>query len=69
MSQKVDITKIQSLISGFECVPGRLEEVKNYRKAKIYVDYAHTEASLESVLKTLRDIDGTNRIITVFGAT
>jgi len=69
MSQKVDIIKIQSLITEFECVPWRLEEVKNYRKAKIYIDYAHTEASLESVLKTLRDIEGTNRIITVFGAT
>jgi len=69
MSQKIDIDIIESLIYNFECVPGRLEEVKNYRKAKIYVDYAHTEASLESVLKTLRDIGGTNRIITVFGAT
>ncbi len=69
MSQKIDIPTIQSLISEFACVPGRLEEVSNTRGAKIYVDYAHTEESLRSVLETLRQIQTTKRIITVFGAT
>ena len=39
------------------------------RKAKIFVDYAHTEDSLKNVLETLRKIEGTKRIITLFGAT
>lgn len=69
ISQKVDIPVIQELIAGFDCVPGRLEEVPNMRWAKIYVDYAHTEASLQSVLETLKKIEWTKRIITVFGAT
>ncbi len=69
MSQKVDITKIQEIIADFSGVPGRLEEIPNYKNAKIFVDYAHTEASLESVLKTVRSIDGIKRVITVFGAT
>lgn len=56
-SQQVDITKIQELVAGFASVPGRLEEVPNMRGAKIYVDYAHTEASLQSVLETLRKIE------------
>lgn len=69
MSQKIDIATIQSLIAEFACVPGRLEEVPNSRGGKIYVDYAHTEDSLRSVLETLRQIATTQRIITVFGAT
>lgn len=69
ISQKVDIPVIQEVIAGFDCVPGRLEEVPNMRWAKIYVDYAHTEASLQSVLETLKKIEWTKRIITVFGAT
>ncbi|MBX9809814.1 UDP-N-acetylmuramoyl-L-alanyl-D-glutamate--2,6-diaminopimelate ligase [Candidatus Gracilibacteria bacterium] len=69
MSQRIDIQTIQSLINEFACVPGRLEEVSNARGAKIYVDYAHTEESLRSVLDTLRQIKTTKRIITVFGAT
>lgn len=69
MSQKIDIKTIQSLISEFACVPGRLEEISNTRWAKIYVDYAHTEESLRSVLDTLRQMKITKRIITVFGAT
>lgn len=69
MSQKIDIKTIQALIDEFACVPGRLEEVSNSRWAKIYVDYAHTEDSLRSVLETLRGFQYTKRIITVFGAT
>lgn len=69
ISQKIEIEVIQKVISEFKCVPGRLEEVPNMRGAKIYVDYAHTEASLKSVLETLRTIEWTERIITVFGAT
>jgi UDP-N-acetylmuramoyl-L-alanyl-D-glutamate--2,6-diaminopimelate ligase len=69
MSQKIDITTIQSLIAEFACVPGRLEEVFNTHGAKIYVDYAHTEDSLRNVLDTLRQVKTTKRIITVFGAT
>ena len=66
MSQKIDIATIQALIAEFACVPGRLEEVANTRGAKIYVDYAHTEDSLRSVLSTLRQMSTTERIITVF---
>ncbi len=69
ISQKIEIPVIQELVAGFDCVPGRLEEIPNMRGAKIFVDYAHTEASLQSVLETLRKIEWTKRIITVFGAT
>jgi UDP-N-acetylmuramoyl-L-alanyl-D-glutamate--2,6-diaminopimelate ligase len=60
------ITKTMALVGG---VPGRLEEVPNMRKAKIFVDYAHTEESLRSVLDTVRKIEGTKRVIVLFGCT
>lgn len=69
MSQKVNISTIQKIIEDFSAVPWRLEEIPNTRWAKIFVDYAHTENSLENVLKTLKKIEGKKRVITVFWAT
>jgi UDP-N-acetylmuramoyl-L-alanyl-D-glutamate--2,6-diaminopimelate ligase len=69
ISQRISletIIKTMALVGG---VPGRLEEVPNMRKAKIFVDYAHTEESLRSVLDTVRKIEGTKRIILLFGCT
>lgn len=69
ISQKVDISDIQKIISDFHTVPGRLEEIPNHKNAKIFVDYAHTEDSLKNVLETVKKIDGVKRTILVFGAT
>jgi UDP-N-acetylmuramoyl-L-alanyl-D-glutamate--2,6-diaminopimelate ligase len=69
ISQKVNMDTIIETMATVWGVPGRLEEVPNMRKAKIFVDYAHTEDSLKNVLETLRKIEGTKRIITLFGAT
>ncbi len=69
MSQRVSIEQITEIVENFTTVPWRLEEVRNSRWAKIFVDYAHTEWSLHSVLQTLKKIEWTKRIITVFGAT
>lgn len=57
MSQRVDISVIQEMVRTIGGIPGRLEEVPNLRKAKIFVDYAHTEESLKSVLETLKKIE------------
>jgi UDP-N-acetylmuramoyl-L-alanyl-D-glutamate--2,6-diaminopimelate ligase len=46
--------------------PGRLEEVEHPGDFHVFVDYAHTDGSLESVLQTLRDTTQ-GRLITVFG--
>jgi UDP-N-acetylmuramoyl-L-alanyl-D-glutamate--2,6-diaminopimelate ligase len=69
ISQKVSMDTIIKTMATVGGVPGRLEEVPNMRKAKIFVDYAHTEDSLKNVLETLKKIEGTKRIITLFGAT
>ena len=48
--------------------PGRMEvlsETKN--KALVIIDYAHTPAALKSALKSIQEIIGRKRIITLFG--
>ena len=69
MSQKVNVKNIRETMKTIGGIPGRLEEIPNLRGAKIFVDYAHTEESLRSVLETLRKIEWTRQIITLFGAT
>ncbi|HVR76581.1 MAG TPA: UDP-N-acetylmuramoyl-L-alanyl-D-glutamate--2,6-diaminopimelate ligase [Planctomycetota bacterium] len=46
--------------------PGRLEEVTRGLPFRVFVDYAHTDGSLEKVLQVLRAITP-GRLITVFG--
>lgn len=69
VSQRIDLVTIKEAIEAVECIPGRLEEIPNSRGFTIFVDYAHTEESLQSVLETIRAMEGIKRIITVFGAT
>ncbi len=47
-------------------IPGRLERVETGRGFDLFVDYAHTPAGLENVLKTLRRLYR-KRLIVVFG--
>jgi UDP-N-acetylmuramoyl-L-alanyl-D-glutamate--2,6-diaminopimelate ligase len=49
------------------CVPGRLERVPNSRGVHALVDYAHKPDALEKVLKSLQEVRGNQRLITVFG--
>ena len=47
-------------------LPGRLEKVDCGQGFLVFVDYAHTENALESVLKTLRELEP-KRLLVVFG--
>jgi len=47
-------------------LPGRLEKVDCGQAFSVFVDYAHTEIALESVLKTLRELKP-RKLLTVFG--
>src|SRR5260370_607671 len=47
-------------------VPGRLEAVPARRQFQVFVDYAHTDDALLTVIKTCRDLSP-NRLIVVFG--
>lgn len=48
-------------------VPGRMEKVDFGQNYEIYIDFAHTPAALESLLKGLKDIVP-RRLIVVFGS-
>jgi UDP-N-acetylmuramoyl-L-alanyl-D-glutamate--2,6-diaminopimelate ligase len=54
-------------IAALKGVPGRFERVPNRRGLQIVVDYAHTDAALESLLMTARELKP-RRVILVFGA-
>lgn len=53
-------------IATFKSPKGRLEEIKNSRGFRTFVDFAHTPNALENVLKTVRGMTD-KRVITVFG--
>ncbi|MCK9272461.1 UDP-N-acetylmuramoyl-L-alanyl-D-glutamate--2,6-diaminopimelate ligase [Candidatus Gracilibacteria bacterium] len=69
ISQKIPLDAIAKTIENINGIPGRLEEVSNNFGFKIFVDYAHTEESLKSVLSTIKQMEGIGKIITIFGAT
>ncbi len=61
--------KPEDIIKGIESFPelsGRMEEIKNKKGIKIYVDFAHTPNALEKVLSTLSETKK-GRLICVFG--
>jgi UDP-N-acetylmuramoyl-L-alanyl-D-glutamate--2,6-diaminopimelate ligase len=68
----VSLTTVQQALAQFRGAPGRLERVPNKRGINIFVDYAHTDDALATVLKALTDVRARStgkkgKIITVFG--
>ena len=61
--------EIESIVQKIQTVPWRVEEIQSSEEFRVFIDYAHTADALENVLSTLKDIEGTKRVITVFGAT
>ena len=62
----IDEDAIGAGIEAVDGVPGRLEHVDEGQAFAVVVDYAHKPASLETVLRTLRDL-ASGRVICVFG--
>lgn len=58
---------VMKTLNTLEPISGRLEKIENDRGLDIYVDFAHTPAALESVLKTLKSLCNKGRLICVFG--
>jgi UDP-N-acetylmuramoyl-L-alanyl-D-glutamate--2,6-diaminopimelate ligase len=67
LALNVPVSTIKEGIAGLRQIPGRFEKVDNDRGFHVIVDYAHTDASLRSLLETVRDLKPA-RIILVFGA-
>ena len=61
-----ELKKSIEAISSFRLPPGRLEEVKNDKGLKIYIDFAHTPNALERILNYLSE-KKKGKLIVVFG--
>jgi UDP-N-acetylmuramoyl-L-alanyl-D-glutamate--2,6-diaminopimelate ligase len=62
----VDVRTAVLALASAPPVPGRLEPVPAKRSFRVFVDYAHTDDALRTVLRTLRGLNP-NRLFTVFG--
>ena len=62
----VDAEAIRLGVARLRKVPGRLERVDCRQDVAVFVDYAHTPAALEQVLRLVRT-EVAGRLITVFG--
>lgn len=64
---KINREIIEKAIKKIEFIPGRLQEVSQIGKGRIYIDYAHTPDAIENVLATLKELKGNNKLIALFG--
>lgn len=48
-------------------VPGRLEPVDRGQPFPVFVDYAHTDAALDAALRSVREMEGIEKVAVVFG--
>jgi len=66
-SQGISMPVIKEVLEKISGIPGRMEEVKNNRGFRIFVDYAHEPASLEEAYKTIKGFNP-KKVISVLGS-
>lgn len=66
LAENIDKNVIESVLDGFDGVPGRFQLVEAGQPYTVIVDYAHTPDGLDNVLKTARCITK-GKLWTVFG--
>lgn len=62
----LDLETVLQGLSAITGVPGRVEKISNDKGILAVVDYAHSPDSLESIIKSMREISK-GKVITVFG--
>ncbi|MGB7295044.1 MAG: UDP-N-acetylmuramoyl-L-alanyl-D-glutamate--2,6-diaminopimelate ligase [Candidatus Aminicenantales bacterium] len=67
LALNVPAPAIKDGISALKTIPGRLEKVENTLGFHIFVDYAHTDQAMRSLLEAVRGLKP-QRILLVFGA-
>lgn len=67
LALNVPAATIKEGITDLKGVPGRLEKIDNKLGLKVFVDYAHTDIALRSLLEAVRELKP-HRILLVFGA-
>jgi UDP-N-acetylmuramoyl-L-alanyl-D-glutamate--2,6-diaminopimelate ligase len=66
---RLDIDAVSAALEAVPGVPGRMERVDVGQPFMVVVDYAHTSASLDAILRELRPLAAAGRgVISVFGA-
>ncbi len=65
----LDLSAVSAALEGVDGVPGRMERVDLGQPFMVVVDYAHTSASLDAILRELQPLAAPGRgVISVFGA-
>lgn len=68
---KIDKEKIQRGLEALQAIPGRMEEIKNKKGFRVFVDFAHTPDALQKILDTAKALialqEQKGRILLVFG--
>lgn len=64
----VDATMAVAALRDTPQIPGRMQFVDPWRPVKTIVDYAHTPASLEAMMRMIRESNPNGRLIAVFGS-
>ena len=67
LALNIPAATIKEGISELTSIPGRLQKIENGLGFQVFVDYAHTDQAMRSLLETIRDLKP-HRIILVFGA-
>lgn len=62
-----DKMQVLTRLSNLDSVEGRFDLLTSKKKIVGVVDYAHTPDALENVLKTIHDVSGQGKVITVVG--
>jgi len=66
-SQGIALSVMKKALENVTGLPGRMEEIKNDKGFRVFVDYAHEPASLEAVYKTVKSFKP-HKIIAVLGS-
>lgn len=67
LSQRIELGHMKYALEQVHGLPGRMEEIKNGKGFRVFVDYAHEPASLEAVYKTIASFSP-KKIIAVLGS-
>jgi UDP-N-acetylmuramoyl-L-alanyl-D-glutamate--2,6-diaminopimelate ligase len=67
LTLNIPAATIKEGISALKSIPGRLEKVENGLGFHVFVDYAHTDQAMRSLLDAIRELKPP-RILLVFGA-
>lgn len=67
VSQGIKLEEIKNSLENIKTIPGRMEEISQGQKFRIFVDLAHTPDSFEQVFKLVKELPHW-KIISVFGS-